>query len=48
MEKLKLIKLTQADPIQIDDKKNLFASKVIQLLLGANIGVLVLIYLTIY
>ena len=32
MEKLKLIKLTQADPIQIDDKKNLFASKVIQLL----------------
>ena len=48
MEKLKLIKLTQADPIQIDDRKNLFGSKFIQFLLGANICILVLIYFTIY
>ncbi len=48
MEKLKYIKLTAADPIQLEDKKNLFGSKMLQILLGANLCVLGLIYLTIY
>ena len=48
MQKFKFIKLAEADPIQIENKKNLFVPKTIQLLLGANLVVMVLIYFTIY
>ena len=48
MEKIKLIKLAETDPIQINNKKNFFFSKSLQFLIGANLFVLALIYFTIY
>ena len=48
MQKFKFIKLAETDPIQIENKKNLLVPKTLQLLLGANLVVMVLIYFTIY
>ena len=47
MKKNNLIKLAQVDPIEIDQKTNFF-NKGTQLLLGANLVVMVMIYLVIY
>ena len=48
MKKNNLIKLAQVDPIEIDQKTDSFFNKGTQLLLGANLVVMVMIYLVIY
>jgi len=46
--KKNLIKLAQIDPIQIEQKTGSFFNKGIQLLIGANLVVMVLIYFVIF
>ena len=48
MKKNKLIRLAQIDPIEIEQKTNSFFNKGTQFLLGANLVVMVMIYLVIY
>ncbi|MEK9717057.1 MAG: hypothetical protein VW228_02015 [Pelagibacteraceae bacterium] len=48
MKKFNLIKLAQVDPIEIEQKTSSLFNKGTQLLLGANLVVMVLIYLTVY
>ncbi len=48
MKKNNLIQLAQVDPIQIEQKTSSFFNKGVQFLLGANLVVMVLIYLVIY
>ena len=48
MKKNNLIRLTHVDPIEIEQKTNTCVNKGTQLLLGANLVVLVLIYFVIF